>query len=147
MAHKNTKRKHKIVSQYARMWPREVFDVREGNKYCPDVKTVLWKPGVYVLYRDDHPYYIGKASRRLFRRLRDHAVKPKDRYYRFWNFFSAFVVDNPQNIPEVEGILIAAMPTDNSAIPRIHKIHIPSKIAKVLMKKRRIALLDNENDH
>jgi hypothetical protein len=146
MVRRISKRKHKIVSQYARMWPREVFNVREGNQYYLKFKTSLSKPGVYVLYRDDHPYYIGKASKKLFNRLRDHAVKPKDRYYNFWNFFSAFVVNNSKDIPEVEGILIAAMPTDNSAIPRIHKIHIPSEIAKAIMRKRRIALFSGEND-
>ncbi len=51
----------KAVSQYARMWPREVFDhvPEEGtSKNKPLAKSIefLNEPGVYVLYRDDVPY-------------------------------------------------------------------------------------------
>jgi hypothetical protein len=129
-----------IVQQYAKMWPRDVFYVKSGNKYNPEVKALLSQPGVYVLYRDDQPYYVGKASRRLFRRLRAHAVNPKDKYYNFWNFFSAFAVSDPSHVSEVEGILIAAMPTDNSAVPRIKKIHMPVRVADVLRRQRAIDL-------
>lgn len=129
-----------IVQQYAKMWSRDVFYVKSGNKYNLEVKALLSQPGVYVLYRDDQPYYVGKASRKLFRRLRSHAVNPKDKYYNFWNFFSAFVVSEPSHVSEVEGILIAAMPTDNSAVPRIKKIHMPVRVADVLRRQRAIDL-------
>jgi hypothetical protein len=102
------------------------------------VKELLSQPGVYVLYRDDQPYYVGRAAKRLFRRLRSHAINPKDKYYNFWNFFSAFTVSEPKHVNEVEGILIAAMPTDNSAVPRIQKIHIPRLIADILRRQRAI---------
>jgi len=124
-----------IVTNYAKMWPREVFDVRSGNKFDPHVKQALSKPGVYVLYRNDMPYYIGRASGKLFRRLRQHALNRKDRYCNFWNFFSAFVVASSAHVSKVEGILIAAMPTDNSAIPRIEKIYLPETVAKALRRK------------
>jgi hypothetical protein len=97
---------------------------------------------VYILYRDDQPYYVGKASRKLFRRLRAHATNPKDKYYNFWNFFSAFVVPKPEHVEEVEGILIASMPTDNSAVPRIQKIHIPKDVATLLKEQRTIQIND-----
>jgi hypothetical protein len=129
-----------IVQKYAKMWPRDVFYVKSGNKYDPSVKRLLSEPGVYVLYRDDQPYYVGKAANRLFRRLRSHATNPKDKYYNFWNFFSAFTVSEPQHVNEVEGILIAAMPTDNSAVPRIKKIHIPEHIANLLRRQRAIQM-------
>ena len=121
------------------MWPRKVFDlVKPGGQIDPEVNKLLSQPGVYVLYRDDRPYYVGKAGKCLFWRLRSHAVNPKDKYYNFWNFFSAFVVTQPAHVSEVEGILIAAMPTDNSAVPRIKKIHIPAHIAKLLRDLRKI---------
>ena len=112
-----------ITEGYVRMWPRAVFE-----KIPPEDgagrKTVLARsldflngPGVYVLYRDDRPHYVGQAER-LRSRLRSHARKPDSRYYHFWNFFSAFAVDDANMRNELEAILIATMPTAaNSAKP------------------------------
>ncbi len=129
-----------IVQKYAKMWTRDVFNVKRGNKFDPTIKSLLSQPGVYVLYRNDQPYYVGKASGRLFRRLRAHAANPRDKYYNFWNFFSAFVVSDPAHVEEVEGVLIAAMPTDNSAVPRIEKIHIPKDVANLLRAQRTVQI-------
>jgi hypothetical protein len=128
-------RKHLIVSKYAKMWPRDIFDIRSGNKLLEELRHLLSSPGVYVLYRDEHPYYVGKTVGTLFNRIWQHANRPKDRYYNFWNFFSAFAVPR-RLIDEVEGILIAAMPTDNSAVRRIEKIHLPIKVARLIRDQR-----------
>ncbi len=134
------KKKRFIVTKYAKMWPREVFDIMDGNKLLPELRALLNSSGVYVLYRDEHPYYVGKTINKLFNRIYDHANKPKDRYYNFWNFFSAFVVSEEKLIDEVEGILIAAMPTDNSAIRRIKKIHLPNNVARKIRNQRIIQM-------
>ncbi len=107
----------RILEQYARMWPREVFDYFEGGKLlgragAEKALDLLNQPGVYILYRDDIPYYIGQAKK-LRQRLWHHA-RPGARYYNFWNFFSAFVIRDSAHRNEIEGILIAAMPTANS---------------------------------
>jgi len=37
----------------------------------------------------------------LFKRLKTHALKPNARYYNFWNYFSAFEIDDcsaPSNL-------------------------------------------------
>ena len=130
-------RSHKgiIVTKYARMWPREVFNIKEGAKLITDIKHLLSESGVYVLYREDQPYYVGKAQR-LFKRLHDHANNPRDKYYNFWNFFCAFVVPNIKHLEEIEGILVASMPTDNSAVRRIKKIFMPNKIASLIRAQR-----------
>jgi hypothetical protein len=54
-------KKNMIVDEYARMWPREVFDCLISNENGGK-KRILGKgldlvnePGVYVLYRDDIP--------------------------------------------------------------------------------------------
>ena len=126
----------KIVTQYARMWPREVFDAMEGKKLLlGDVKD-LHHPGVYILYRDDIPYYVGKTKGRLYSRLHDHANKSTDRYFNFWNYFSVFVVP-AQHVDELEGVLIASMPTANSAVPRLRQITLPKNLAKILRQARR----------
>ena len=56
-----------LVASYARMWPREVFDrlvVSNGKKRTlAKTLNILTKPGVYILFRDAVPYYIGKADR------------------------------------------------------------------------------------
>jgi hypothetical protein len=112
-----------IVSQYARMWPRDVFNHKVPG---PNGRTVLLSktqelgilelPGVYILYRDDAPYYIGKAKR-LHKRLFDHARRPGSKYDLFWNYFSVFVVEDDTQRSEVEAMLIAAIPTANGAKP------------------------------
>src|SRR5690348_2275021 len=96
---------------YARMWPREIFD--RGRSFVHTL-DILEKPGVYVLYRDDIPYYVGQATK-LRTRLWAHANVPGARYHNFWNFFSVFVADDARRRNEIEAILIAAMPTANSA--------------------------------
>lgn len=136
--------KPKIVEKYARLWPREVFDIQEqGRKHRLAARLLeeLRNPGVYILYRDEVPYYIGKTNKRpLFKRLHDHANKSTDRYFNFWNYFSVFVVRNPAAVDEVEGILIASMPTANSAAPKIEEMRLPREIAKVLRDARKRAL-------
>ncbi len=55
----------KRVVGFVSMWPREICDVtipeRKGRLFIGEFED-LEKPGVYVLYRNDQPYYIGKAE-------------------------------------------------------------------------------------
>jgi len=136
LARSRRMRSRAIIDSYLKMWPREVFDIRMGNKQLPVVRALLDAPGVYVLYRDDHPYYVGRATRRLRDRLHSHANRPGDRYYNFWNFFSAFVVPDRRHIPDVEGILIAAFPTENAATPRFRRVKLPAAVATALHARR-----------
>src|SRR5260370_42409025 len=101
--------------QFFRMWPRALFHMKDGKAF---IEKHLLSPGVYVLYRNDEPYYIGKTSKPLFKRLKQHALKPNTRYYNFWNYFSAFEIDNESERDKIETILISAMPTANNAHPR-----------------------------
>jgi hypothetical protein len=80
-----------IVTHYIKMWPQAVFDIfDEDEKLLAKRFPILQKQGVYVLFRDDVPYYVGQArTRNLFDRLHDYANKSTDKYYSFWNFFSA----------------------------------------------------------
>ena len=130
-----TKRKQAIITGYAKMWPRSVFDLKAANRLIPEIKKLLYESGVYILYRDDQPYYVGKASH-LSSRILAHANRPKDRYYNFWNYFSAFVVPDKRYLREMEGLLIASMPTENSSVPRIHKIHLPTRVASLIRSQR-----------
>jgi len=77
--------KGSLCKQYARMWPREVFDNFDNLSARTDAETsagleILNKAGIYVLYRDDIPYYIGQAKKLRFR-IFSHANKPNGRYY------------------------------------------------------------------
>lgn len=128
-----------IVTGYARMWPREVFGLFPAPKGAASKKKTsmakglgfLKNSGVYILYRDDKPYYIGQATK-LHSRLWGHAVKAEGRYFHFWNFFSAFAVPNPKQRNELEGILIAAMPTANSAKPKLQRERMPKEVRNLL---------------
>jgi hypothetical protein len=126
-----------IVRSIAQMWPREVFDIHNKKGLLIKQKELLRGTGVYVLYRDDRPYYIGQTRRPLFERLHDHANKSSDKWYSLWNFFSAFEVPN-QHVDEVEAILIAAIPTANSARPSIPPVELPREIRRTLAERRRI---------
>ena len=135
-------KKNQIVEEYARMWPREVFDCLISNENDKR-KRILGKgldlvnePGVYVLYRDDIPYYIGQATK-LRHRLWAHAGSPPARYGNFWNYFSAFVIHNPKMRDEVEGILIAAMPTANSAKPKLKRAKYPLVVSQMVRRMRK----------
>lgn len=53
--------------------------------------------------------------------LRAYANHTGDRYYNLWNLFCAYVVPNKKYLNQVEGILIAAMPSaQNSSTPWMH---------------------------
>ena len=93
---------------------------------------MLAEGGVYVLYRGSEPHYVGKATR-LRGRLYSHA-RPNDRYYNFWDHFSAFAIPDPAIRAQIEGILIAAMPTTNGAKPRIRREKMPLDIQKQIQK-------------
>lgn len=128
----------KAIKQFISMWPREIWDIGQPDRKRLAMRGVdgLNEPGVYVLYRNDQPYYIGQANK-LFDRIHAHANKATDRYFNFWNFFSAFVVTDPKHLSEVETILIAAMPTANSSRPRMSEIKMPREIAAKLRENRR----------
>src|ERR1051326_3038542 len=132
-------RTRKSDFKFLRMWPREVFQHRNGKRLMIAGSEVLQQSGVYILYREDEPYYVGKATC-LFERLHAHANKMTDRYYPLWTYFSAFAFDGDilnvvKRIDEIEGILIAAMPrVVNSSTPRWPKHKIPREI-RATMKK------------
>jgi hypothetical protein len=129
-----------IVTAYAGMWPRAIFNVYEkkgGKLRIKDYLHALNQPGVYILYRDDVPYYVGGATK-LATRLHDHANKSTDRYFNFWNFFSVFVVPDRRHVAEVEGILIASMPTANRAVPRIKRLELPKTFVRILKENKAI---------
>jgi hypothetical protein len=127
------------VEQYARMWPREIFYSLVPNQSGSKRKTAVFakglellnEPGVYVLYRNDIPYYVGQAANKLRYRLWAHAWVPGERYHNFWNYFSAFVIRNTELRNLVEGILIASMPTANGAKPRLKKTRFPASMTKM----------------
>jgi hypothetical protein len=121
------------------MWPREVFDCLIPNENGGR-KVILGKglelvdqPGVYVLYRDDIPYYIGQALK-LRHRLWSHAGSPGARYGNFWNYFSAFVIREKKMRDEIEGILIASMPTANSAKPKLKRAKFPLVVSQMVRR-------------
>jgi hypothetical protein len=118
------------TQRFFRMWPRALFHMKQGKKLLGDT---LNEAGVYVLYRDDTPYYIGKTSKPLIKRVGDHALKPNSRRYNFWNYFSAFTIKDDSHRDEVEAILISAMPTAaNSSKPKIPRMPLDRSAAKLL---------------
>lgn len=113
-----------------RMIPRALFHTKAGQAL---LRKQLNQPGVYVLYREDAPYYIGKTETTIFKRVKTHALRPNARRYNFWNYFSAFEISDDDHRDEVEAILIAAMPTAaNSARPKIQRMKMDRDLARLI---------------
>lgn len=126
-----------------RMWPRALFHMKQGK---PILRKALQEPGVYVLYRDDKPYYIGKTGNPLIKRLSGHALKPNWRRYNFWNYFSAFQIADSTHRNEVEAILISAMPAAaNSARPKIPRVPLDAGEARLFNKVQAFILTGKED--
>jgi hypothetical protein len=131
------------TEHFFRMWPRALFHMKEGKQVLIEN---LVQPGVYVLYRDDVPFYIGKTGKPLFKRLKTHALKPNARRYNFWNYFSAFEISDPTHRDEIEAILIAAMPAAaNSSRPKIARMPLDRHAAKLLNTVQALMLTGKED--
>jgi predicted GIY-YIG superfamily endonuclease len=122
--------------KFLRMWPRTLFQKKEGKRLRIKLEVPEMEcPGVYVLYKGDELYYVGRAAR-LMSRLHDHANKVTDDYYAHWDYFSAFVLADTvpksasvQKLVELEAILIAAMPrATNKSTPRFTRVTIPKSL-------------------
>jgi hypothetical protein len=109
------------------MWPRALFHSKEGKEF---LEKNLNEAGVYVLYRGDQPYYIGKTDKTLFRRLKTHALRPNARRYNCWDYFCAFGIPDASDRGTIEAILFSAMPTANSSRPKIERIKLDRDAAR-----------------
>jgi hypothetical protein len=121
---------------HASLWPREIFDLKKNGKLLAETIPFLSEKGVYILYKDEIPYYIGMTDDSLFTRICGHATNPAKKRYRFWNLFTAFAVPDKYERQELEAILIAAMPTANSAKPKLNKIRTPPQIRQLMRAMR-----------
>ena len=132
-----------MIEGFAEFWPREVFDLREGKHGLLKDELINFKgPGVYILYREDEPYYIGKSKNNVSSRLHSHANKLGGRYSRHWNYFSVFMIP-VDKVLDLEGILIAAIPkAANSAKTKMKKIPLSTKVKRLLSLHKRISIDD-----
>ena len=131
-----------LLEGYTEIWPREALEVKELRE---EVKEKLSCPGVYVLYRYDTPYYVGRAEN-LWHRLHSHAMRSPSPRHHFWNFFAALAVPR-DHIDEAEAMLIATLPTAvNNAKPKIDPIKLSLGARRVLRKirLRRAGLSDTQ---
>ena len=60
--------------------------------------------GIYVLYKGNRVYYVGKSKTSLRRRLREHALK--DRHKEKWGTFSLYQIGRIKYIEDIESLLI-----------------------------------------
>ena len=68
--------------KFFRMWPRELFRKKDtkGHLLIKQHVPELRHPGVYMLYKGDELYYVGKAKS-LYLRLHSHSNRVTDEYY------------------------------------------------------------------
>jgi|SRR5579863_24781 len=116
------------------------------NKEWKTTRLFRMLPRALFHYRDDSPFYIGKTKTTIFRRLKTHALRPNARRYNFWNYFSAFEIEDGNHRDEVEAILIAAMPTAaNGARPKIQRMKVDRELAKLVNDIQALMLTGKED--
>ena len=92
------KSRRKLIRAYAEQLPgkvlgvfwKEFHDLARGHS------------GIYVLYKDGIPHYVGKASNPSWR-IRHHQ---KDRLKGKWDAFSLYVVHGARYVKDVESLLL-----------------------------------------
>lgn len=125
-----------MIKAYIRMWPREVYNIKDGNKHLESVRQELrQKPGIYILYQNGQPYYVGQAKN-LWYRIRNHAINQNAKHYHLWTHFSAFILADTHHINELEGLIIAAFGSGiaNNSRRRTKRILLPKDAVKRLAK-------------
>jgi hypothetical protein len=134
----------RYIQNTARRWPRDIFDCivsvpgrRASYLVAEPELSILKEPGVYILYRDDEPFYIGKSDGSLLSRLSVHANRHGGPYTYFWNYFSVFAIDDPLIRTIIESVLIAAIPkAANSAKPKLRRTPMPGKVVRLIRNGR-----------
>jgi len=90
--------RHKLVRAYAEKLPGKVLGI--FWKEFHDV--VSGYSGIYVLYKNGVPHYVGKAGN-LSYRIRHHQ---NDRLKGKWDSFSLYVVRGDRHVKDVESLLL-----------------------------------------
>jgi hypothetical protein len=114
---KRTKKRKKIKRRRSR--------VKLVRKFAEDMPGTLlgvfWKEfkdllhghsGVYVLYKNDVPHYVGKASS-LASRVRQHL---RDRHKGEWDTFSLYVVRGDRHVKDVESLLLRIVKPEGAIV-------------------------------
>ena len=92
------KARGKLVRSFAEKLPGTVFDV-----FWKEFKGLIRdQSGIYVLYKDGVPYYVGQASN-LPWRIKHHL---EDRHEGKWDAFSFYVVRRTGYLKHLESLLL-----------------------------------------
>lgn len=128
----------RLISEYGKMWPRAIFYSKAASPSTGKIRVIaqdlplLQQPGVYVLYVEEKPYYVGRTDL-LWKRLYRWANRKNSPHYNFWTHFSAFAVRDEKLCKELEAALIATIPgMNNGAKPKLVKIPIPLQVRKLM---------------
>jgi hypothetical protein len=102
------KSRSKLIRAYAENLPGVLLEV-----FWKEFHDLLrGHSGVYVLYREGLPHYVGKASS-LASRIRHHQ---NDRLKRKWDAFSLYVVWGDRHVKDVESLLLRIVKPKGSLV-------------------------------
>ena len=88
----------RLIRAYAEKLPGSVFGV-----FWKQFKALVrGKSGIYVLYREGVPHYVGQASNLPYR-IKGHL---KDRLEGKWDSFSLYIVRGPRHLKHLESLLL-----------------------------------------
>lgn len=102
MPPKNKIRKRKSRSKLVRAYAENLPGGLLGVFWKEFHELLRGHGGVYVLYKEEVPHYVGKASS-LASRIRHHQ---RDRLKRKWDAFSLYVVRGDRHVKDVESLLL-----------------------------------------
>ena len=111
-------------------------EVMVDESFRKKLRTIMkdWS-GIYVLYKDDKVYYIGKATSGFWR-LYGHFKRTK--HIGKWNKFSIFRFKT-RNLTAIETLLLhVSKPKGNTSIPRIAKDMELTNVLRKEIKDARI---------
>lgn len=98
--------KHKLVKKHLELADCNAYKEALGNKQRGQ--------GIYVLYKGDNIYYIGKSKRSLRGRIRKHCKK--DRHKGKWDKFSFYQIGRTKYIDDLERILLRIFKPEGNKI-------------------------------
>ena len=90
--------RRKLIRAYAEHLPGTVLEVFWKEFHG----LIRGYSGIYVLYKDNIPHYVGKAGK-LSWRIREHQ---RDRLKGKWDAFSLYVVRGDRYVKDVESLLL-----------------------------------------
>jgi hypothetical protein len=90
-----TTTRNKLVKKWSKHQPYNAFQKALGSKQ--------YGSGIYILYKGEKPYYVGKSDSSMRERIKTHT---KDHHRKKWDNFSFYQVRKIKYVGDIERLLL-----------------------------------------